>query len=47
MFLSGTRRKETGMSEPANGFEFLEWLRTKNGNLEIAITPYEDVANQL
>ena len=26
---------------------FIDELRTKNGNLEIAITPYTDVINQL
>ncbi len=36
------RMKETGEEKA-----FIDELRTKNGNLEIAITPYEDVANQL
>ncbi|MBQ1503412.1 MAG: DUF4956 domain-containing protein, partial [Clostridia bacterium] len=36
------RMKQTGEEKA-----FIDELRTKNGNLEIAITPYEDVANQL
>ena len=36
------RMKEQGEEKP-----FIDELRTKNGNLEIAITPYEDVVNQL
>ena len=36
------RMKQTGEEKA-----FIDELRTKNGNLEIAITPYEDVVNQL
>ena len=35
------------MKDPGMEKEFIDELRTKNGNLEIAITPYADVQNQL
>ena len=35
------------MKNPAEEKEFIDELRTKNGNLEIAILPYTEQANQL
>jgi len=35
------------MKDPAEEKALIDELRTKNGNLEIAITPYADVQNQL
>ena len=35
------------MKDPTEEKEFIDELRTKNGNLEIAITPYVDMQNQL
>ncbi|MBR7033612.1 MAG: DUF4956 domain-containing protein [Clostridia bacterium] len=35
------------MKRPGEEKAFIDELRTKNGNLEIAITPYEDVTGQL
>ncbi len=35
------------MKEPGEEKEFIDELRTRNGNLEIAITPYTDEAGQL
>ena len=35
------------MKKPGEEKAFIDELRTKNGNLEIAITPYEDVTGQL
>ena len=35
------------MKDPAEEKEFIDELRTKNGNLEIAILPYTEKANQL
>lgn len=35
------------MKDPAEEKEFIDELRTKNGNLEIAILPYVDPTNQL
>ncbi|MBQ7671276.1 MAG: DUF4956 domain-containing protein [Clostridia bacterium] len=35
------------MKDPAEEKALIDELRTKNGNLEIAITPYTDVQNQL
>ena len=35
------------MKEPGEEKAFIDELRTKNGNLEIAITPYENVTGQL
>lgn len=35
------------MKDPGEEKAFIDELRTRNGNLEIAITPYTDVQNQL
>ena len=35
------------MKDPAEEKEFIDELRTKNGNLEIAVLPYSDPQNQL
>lgn len=35
------------MKDPAEEKAMIDELRTKNGNLEIAITPYSDIQNQL
>ena len=35
------------MKDPSAEKEFIDELRTKNGNLEIAVTPYVDLQNQL
>ena len=35
------------MRDPAEEKQFIDELRTKNGNLEIAVTPYTDLPSQL